>query len=237
MAQKSKTINKKASAKKAPAKKTQVIKQVPVNLPTESQLLDTLKSPANTKWFLIAAGVVALAAAAFVTKSLFVAALVNGQPIFRLPIVRQLEKEFGSQVLDTMITETLINKEAKNQNLTVSDEEVDAQMAAIENQLKESGQDLDQLLAARNLTREKLRQDIRIQQLLEKMVGADVTATEEEIAAYLSENAEFLPKDQPEAELKEQVRQQIVNQKKSQLIQTWLQELRQNADIKYLVNY
>jgi len=64
--------------------------------------------------------VVVLVVAAFLLKGLFIAALVNGQPISRFTVISELEKQSGKQALTSLVNQTLIFQEAKKKNITVS---------------------------------------------------------------------------------------------------------------------
>ena len=54
--------------------------------------------------------VIILISLAYVSKSVFFAAFVNGKPISRLGVVRDLEKSYGQQMLDNLVTKELINQ-------------------------------------------------------------------------------------------------------------------------------
>lgn len=161
--------------------------------------------------------------------------MVNGQPIFRHRLMVEMEKQVGKQTLDNIITQTLVLQEARRQNLTISQEEVDAEISKIEESLKAQGQDFNQLLQIQNLTREQVAEQIRLQKLVEKMAVNDVTVSDEEVATYIEGNKEFMPKEMKEDELKTAVREQLQQQKNNEKIQTWLDSLYKNAKIDHLL--
>ena len=53
----------------------------------------------------------------FFAKNIFLAALVNGTPIARLTVIKELEKQNGKRTLDSLITQQLIFQAAKKKNL------------------------------------------------------------------------------------------------------------------------
>jgi len=57
-------------------------------------------------------------------KGFYIAAVVNGQPISRFSVIGELERRGGSQALDSLINQTLILQEAKKQNVTTTDQEI-----------------------------------------------------------------------------------------------------------------
>src|SRR3989344_199431 len=80
------------------------------------------------KTLIIILGVLALGGLGYYYKGLIVAATVNGAPISRLSIIRQLEKTSAKQVLDEMINKKLIESEAAKKGITVSNDEIKAEL-------------------------------------------------------------------------------------------------------------
>ncbi|WP_223254477.1 SurA N-terminal domain-containing protein [Bacillus sp. HNG] len=60
-----------------------------------------------------------------------VVASVNGVEIERNELHTSLEKFHGSQVLETLITNKIIELEAEKENITVSDKELDEELQAL----------------------------------------------------------------------------------------------------------
>ncbi len=170
-------------------------------------------------------------------KSLFVAAVVNGQPIYRPTVIKYLEKTQGAQVLDNLITEALIAQEAKKQNITVSQEELDAEISKIEQTLQAQGLELESAMAQQNITREELNKQLTLQKKLEKMLISKIEVTDEEIAKYKEDNAKYLPENADSQEFKDQVIAELKQQKLSLQYSTWIQEAKASAKIMYFVNY
>lgn len=181
--------------------------------------------------------IILIAALLYAGRSFFIAAMVNGHPITRFEIISELEKQSGQATLDNIVTKTLILQEAQKQNIIVTDEEIDQELKTIEDNLKQQGQNLDQVLALQGTSREALREDTRLRKSIEKMIGPEVVVTEQEVTDYIASNSAMLPEDMPEDQLKTSVEQQLRQQKLSEKFQTWLQNLKQNADVNYLVNY
>jgi foldase protein PrsA len=170
-------------------------------------------------------------------KNLFVAASVNGSPISRISIIKELEKRGGSSVLDTMITQKLIEQEAAKRNITVSKDEVDSAIAGIEQNLKSQSSDLTSALAAQGMTLDDLRNQITLQKLLEKMLADKITVTEEEITKYIADNKITLPAGSDEASMRSIIKQQIVQEKLGQQVQPLIDELKKVAKINIFAKY
>ncbi len=167
----------------------------------------------------------------------FIVATINGQPITRLEVITELEKQGGKRVLDNLITKILILQEAKKQNVTVSDEEVDQEYKKIEESSASQGQSLDQILALQGMTKDQLREQIKIRKIVEKIAGKDVEVSDEEIKDYLEKNKDLLPKGTDENTLKEQVKEQLKQQKMNEKMQSWVESLHSGAKINYLRQY
>ena len=230
-----KTTAKTAPAKKttsaAPAKKTEV-KETSAPKSAATRSLKVKKS-----YVLLVAGLVALAAFLYFFRGLFVAAVVNGQPVSRLAIVKEAEKQSGKQALDNLVRNTLIEQEAQKQKVTVSEKEIDAEVKKVEDSLSKQGQKLDQVLSMQGMTREDLRKLIRLDALVGKMVGKDIKVTDKEVDEYMEKNKELLPQNEDQAKLRESVREQIKQQKLNEQVRTWLSDLQNKAKVLYFVQY
>lgn len=181
--------------------------------------------------------IVALGALLYLLRGLFVAAVVNGQPISRVEILSQAEKQGGKQTLTTLVRNALIEQEAKKQNVSVSDKEVNDEVKKLEETLSKQGQKLDQVLSIQGMTKEDLNKLIRLDKLVTKMVGKDVKVTDKEVDAYIEQNKELLPKDQKEEDLKKSVKEQLRQQATNQKVKVWLEDLQKKAKIIYFVQY
>jgi|SRR5579872_2255922 len=246
MANRKTTPTKKASVKKLPAKtirKTQVMR-AKKSVPTVSQKVSPEKTTPNTTrvnlknprlW--VGVIVVVLAVLAYIYKGLFIAAMVNGQPISRLSVLSQLEQQNGKQALDNLVVESLVNQEAKKRNIVISQSEINSEVSKIEDQLKGQGTTLDSALAARGLSRNDLMSQIKLQDELSKMVGSSVKVSDADIQNYISQNQDSLPKNLSDADLHNQVQQQLEQQALQTQTQAFVANLQKKASITYFVNY
>lgn len=202
---------------------------------TSRNYRESIRQNKHTVGILVAALI--LGGLLYFFRSLFVAATVNGQPISRLELVRELEKQNGKQALNTIVTKTLVQQQAKKENISVSQDEVNVELKKIEDNLKKQGQNLDQVLQIQGLTRSGLEEQIRLQKLVEKMVGKDVTVSSKEIDDYIAKNKASYPEGTDFTKERKTVQDQLRQQKLSNKIQTWLEKLQKDAKIDYLVNY
>lgn len=203
----------------------------PVNKPS---IVDKLKQP---KYFFPLIIIAILAVGAFFLKGLFIAALVNGQPISRFSIIQQLEKQGGQQALAALVNQTLISQEAEKKNVQVTQKEIDDGTQEIEDALKKQGQNLDTALATQGMTREDFREQIKLRKLVEKLLADKTKVTDKEVSDYIEKNKETLPADMKEEELKKNVKEQLEQEKLASESQKWIEELNKNAKINYFINY
>jgi len=170
-------------------------------------------------------------------RGVFVAAVVNGQPISRMEVIKQTEQTSGKQTLDTLVRNALIEQKAKQENVSVSDQEINDEIKKLQDNLSKQGQNIDQVLQAQGMSRDDLKRLIRLDKLVSKMVGKDVTVTDNEVSAYIEKNKDTLPQGTDQATLKKQVSDELKQQKTNEKVRTWLADLQKQASIKYYVQY
>ncbi len=202
-------------------------------LSLEKKAIDNLKQP---KVF-VPLIIIVLIILAFLLKGLFVAALVNGQPITRLTVIAELEKQGGKQTLASLVNQTLILQEAKKKNINVTQKEIDTQSKQIEDSLKKQGQNLDTALAVQGMTRQDFLMQLKLRSLVEKLLGDQIKVTDQEVSDYIEKNKDTLPTNLKEDEIKTGVKEQLKQQKMASMSQSWLANLTKNAKINYFVNY
>jgi len=122
-------------------------------------------------------------------------ATVNGQPISRDTFNSRLASSpMGRTVLQQLVQETLIEQYAKNNNITVTDADIDAR----ENQIKANfpSGSWDEMLKARGLSEADVRSALREQVILDKALSKDVTITPAQVKDYFNKNRSSF--DKPE---------------------------------------
>lgn len=169
-------------------------------------------------------------------KGVFVVATVNGVPITSLSFYQELQKADGKKTLNNIISKMLVMQEAQKRNLKVADSEVKSEIKKIEETVTKQGQKLDTLLVAQGMTRADLEERIRLQKLVDKMISKDVNITDTEINDFISKNQASIPEGANPADTKEQVRQQLKQQKYDLQFQKLLDDLQKKAKIKYFIS-
>ena len=187
---------------------------------------------------LIAFGAVTLVALGlFFAKGLFIAATVNGNPISRLSVVRELEEHSGKQALESLIQRKLIEAELNKKGITITQEEIDIELKRIEGQVVSQGETLKDVLVAQGMTEEQLREQVAVQKKLEKLLADKIQVSDEELNAYIENNKITPPEGVKIEDFRKQLSDQLKQQKFSQEAQKWISDLTTNAKIRYYVNY
>ena len=229
--------NTKMAAKKAVRRKIKLPVKIQESAVLKSVDINPIKDKLKQPKIFVGLIVVVLAVAAFFLKGLFVAALVNGEPITRVAIIKELEKQGGKQALSALVNQTLILQEAKKKNIQVSQAEIDASTKQIEDSLKSQGQSLDTALAVQGMTRQDLIAQLKLRNLVEKLLADKIKVTDKEIADYAEKNKDTLPANLTSDEIKKSVGEQLKQQKLAGASQAWLEELNKNSKINYFVSY
>lgn len=103
------------------------------------------------------------------------------------------------QVLDTMILDILLRKEAERLKITVSDDEVQNELNMMMERNRNSKEDLQRRLAAQGLTmdmlKEKIRHSIINQRLINMMIYRKIVVPKEDVVKFYDEHPGAFVKD------------------------------------------
>lgn len=167
----------------------------------------------------------------FLAYRTLVLAWVDQTPVSRWSYYQQLDQKYGKELKDQLISEQLINNEAKKRNVSVDDGEINNEIKKIEDQQGGASQ-LAQILELQGMTMDELRKQVRFQVLIKKMFGQNINITDEQVNQYVEENKAQL--GEVNDELKAQVKDQLQLQKVSQDFNAWLTEAKSgNRVVKY----
>lgn len=114
-------------------------------------------------------------------------ATVNGQPISKPAFEAKLESSpVARNILQQMVQEALIEQYAQNNHIVVTD----AEIAAREDELKANfpNGSWDEMLKARNLTEDDVKQALREQVILDKALAKEVNITPAQVKQYFDKN-------------------------------------------------
>lgn len=111
-----------------------------------------------------------------------IVATVDEKKITRQDWMAAMESRYGKETLQTLVNEAVMEKAAKEYDIKVTEDEIDLEIA-----LMRSAQDTTDS-TIQELTDEELRQKVRAQLILEKVLTKDVITDVEEIANYYEDN-------------------------------------------------
>ncbi|HEX8932145.1 MAG TPA: SurA N-terminal domain-containing protein [Patescibacteria group bacterium] len=232
-----KKVTKKAAPKTSVKVQNQVQSAAVVEKSTKSAKNEKMSFKMRRSYLILAIVIVVLGILLYAGRGLFVAAVVNGQPISRLSIIQETEKQSGKQALETIVRNTLIEQEARRENVSVSDAEVNGELKKVEAQVAQQGQKLDDVLVMQGMTRQDLIKILKLNLLIRKMIGNDVKVSDQEVSDYLTKNKDMLPQGQSDDQLKKLAVDRIKQDKLNEKTRTWLTDLQTKAKIIYFVQY
>lgn len=181
------------------------------------------------KYLLILIAFIFLVVLVSLNKSWFVVALVNGRPITRFTLDRTLVKNFGTQTLENMISDELVRQEIAKQNVVVSSQEVDQDIARISAGLP-SGITLDQALQFQGIDLNEFKEQEKMRLSVDKLLASQITVSDKEVDSYLATNsAQF--KNATPAAAKTSARSILERQKESAAFTSWFSDLRQKGKV------
>jgi len=142
------------------------------------------------------------------------------------------------QILDSLISQELLKQAALASGVEVADAEIDNEINSIKGQFEDEAT-YEQALAGQGLTENELRAQVAVNLSVEPYLEqtldlASITATQEEIdQAYQAVAAQ--QEVPPLEEVRTQVEQLVVQQKRQPLIDQHLASLREAADIEVFI--
>ena len=169
-------------------------------------------------------------------------AQMSGQPVD--------EKQIRDQAIEGLVGTTLLEQEAGNRGLEVTDDEVDAELTEFAKTNQVSTDEFVAKMGEQGMDRQGVMEQIESQLLIEKLVTeeyGEFSATEEELRAAYDQvaqqqqsmggaqggapggGAQQVP---PFEQVRDQVAEQLKSEKQANDMQTLFEELRGDADVK-----
>ncbi len=178
---------------------------------------------------MVVLAIVILALGAFLFKEKFVVAIVNGRPIFRSQLDRELVSIYGKDTLENLIVEKAIKEEVAKQKVKVDEKEIDDQISQLTKGLGE-GTNIEEILAAQGLTMPVFREQIKLRLQVNRILEKDITVSDEEIGQFIKDNEKSMTAT-TEAGRKDEAKKAIKDQKLSTKVQEWVNGLLEKAKV------
>ena len=185
--------------------------------------------PSQKKLFILGLVVIVIVVLFFLLKSYFLAAVVNNHPIFRWQLDRELEKRYGTQILDNLVTEKLIDQEASKAKINITKADMDSEIKTVTASLPE-GTDLATALKSEGLSMEDFTQQISIKLKAERILNPKITITDQELEDFASKSASLFTSSDS-AKQKVEAETILRQQKLGDAFSAWLEEIKTKAKI------
>ncbi len=109
-------------------------------------------------------------------------ATIDGVDISRQQWMVAMENRYGKETLQTLVNEVVMEKAAKKYHVDVTEEEIDLELALVRSAKESTDMSIQQL------DEDIIRQSIRAQLILYKVLTKDIIIEEQDVKAYYDEN-------------------------------------------------
>ncbi|PWU24155.1 hypothetical protein C5B42_00455 [Candidatus Cerribacteria bacterium 'Amazon FNV 2010 28 9'] len=233
---KAKKTVKKIVAKKTIAAKKEKEVAMPVVAEEDEQMMvaSTSSSSARSRKivFTIIAVLIVLGLAAYKFQYVFIPAKVNGKPIFIWQYAAYLHNTFGKDAIQTLTTQAIINQEIAKSGVTVSGDEIQKEVDTLDKQASASG-GINAMLTAQGMTMSQLRDQIRIQLAVKKILKDQIVVTDAQVDDTYNKNKDLF-KNMSLTEAKAQVRSQLEDQSFQKAASDWLTSVKTQSKVEIL---
>jgi len=114
-------------------------------------------------------------------------AKVDGEKILQTELDDALREQYGAEVLETIITNKIVELEAKKEGVSVSEDSIQEEYE----ELAESyggEESLQAALEENGLTEQSVKDNIRMYQLTKNVIATSIDISDEEVAQYFEDN-------------------------------------------------
>lgn len=227
----------KSSDNKKFTSEKKLLKETEIKLPSSDyrKSFSFHLNPKTIKYILPLIVVIVVGGLLYYFKGQFIPVVVNGTPIWRGTLVSELEKKSGKETLDNLIIETLILQEARKQKVVISEEEINSKVSEVGKSITDSGSTLDEALKTEKMSRDDFNKQIRLQKIVEKIVFTSITVSDDEVKTKIETNKLTAPEGISAEDFQKQTKDSLLQQKKSEAVNKWITELKNNAKIYYFL--
>lgn len=161
----------------------------------------------------------------------FLAGTINNIPVTRYELNQKMAEKYGKQTFDEVVSERLLSRELKKNNIVVSDQEVTDEMAKI---IKDYGSQeaFDNALTQYGLTPDKakdsIKQSLSLKKLIEKNYKIEITDTA--VKKYFDDNKTLFTSKKFE-DVTQNIKDTLYQQEVYSKTQEWFTGIRKNAKV------
>jgi parvulin-like peptidyl-prolyl isomerase len=170
----------------------------------------------------------------FTYKSLFISAIVNGKPISRLALIKELETLAKDNVLNSLISKTLLYQEAEKRKIKVTQEDYDKAFKEVLGQFGNDQKKFEEYLTQQKVNMKDFNETIRFRLMLEKMFAKKIKITQKELDEFIEENKSYFPENITGNQIRKYAESQMRQMKLDEEVQKLVNDLRAKAKITIL---
>lgn len=190
---------------------------------------NTPRSHPSRKIIYFIVGIIVILLVSYFGKGIFLAGLVNGHPITRWQLDRELEKKDASTTLDNLVNEILIESELSKQKVDINNTEVDKELNSIRQNLP-TNTSLEEALKQQGMTMDDLKKQIIVKLKVERILDPKVSISNKETEDFITQNPSSLSSTDS-AQQKDEAREILRQQKLGTTFNSWLLDLKTKASI------
>ena len=155
-----------------------------------------------------------------------VLAVVNGEAVTKADVYESMWNQVGPQTVDELVTRRLIQQEADRRGVRVADDAVEARVAELAEQY--GGEEtLAFVLAQGGLTMDGLRENLRLNLMIEELLKPEIEITDDQVESYYADNPE-------EFQEPEQVQARHILVEERELAEDLIRRLEEGSDFAAL---
>lgn len=199
--------------------------------PLINQRLEHMTASKKRKYFIpgLFLFILILIVLGYLFRSKFIAATINGKPVFRYELNKRLTSVFGKETLENLIVEKLIQEETKSKGVTVSEKDISDEVAKLEKSLS-AGMKLEDALKYQGVSLTEFKSQLKLRLQVNRILEKEVATSSEEIDKYLKDNDKTIIAT-GESERKEEAKEKLKEQKIAERVQQWVSELLAKAKV------
>ncbi|MFH2086005.1 MAG: SurA N-terminal domain-containing protein [bacterium] len=160
-----------------------------------------------------------------------VPAVIDNRPVTRFELWSRLEKNYGTQALDDIVNEKILDKAISDAHVKVDEAKVSDQIKSLEKQFETTG-GLDEALKQRGLTRQDLEKQVRTQLSVEELLADKINPSDEEVQKQFDAGATTTYKDQKFDTVKDSIKEELKQTKLRDAFLAWFADVKKDIKVK-----
>jgi foldase protein PrsA len=169
-------------------------------------------------------------------RGLFIAGTVDKSVISRWELNQKMSEKYGTQTLEEIISERLLNENLKKNKIVVTDKEVQDELASIKAQY--GGEDqFKAAIAQYNMTESQAIASIKQSLGLKKLIEAQnkITISDADIQKYYTDNKTTYTGKTLDASLSAEIKDTLYQQQIYSKSQEWYTQIRKDAKVSSFI--